>query len=89
MHSTTASRRAPTAWSGRPSSPRPSAPKDLDVNSALKENARICSDDTDAYFETTRRVEAGEELLTLYGEDYKRDYPSPYEWLAPAGEPER
>jgi len=44
-------------------------------------NLRICGDDTDAFFETTRNVEADEELLTLYGEGYVRDYPSPYEWI--------
>eukprot|EP00316_Scyphosphaera_apsteinii_P016867 CAMPEP_0119312054 /NCGR_PEP_ID=MMETSP1333-20130426/24864_1 /TAXON_ID=418940 /ORGANISM="Scyphosphaera apsteinii, Strain RCC1455" /LENGTH=186 /DNA_ID=CAMNT_0007316597 /DNA_START=80 /DNA_END=637 /DNA_ORIENTATION=- len=43
-------------------------------------NVKICSDDSAAFFETTRRVEAGEELLTLYGVDYVRDYESPYDW---------
>lgn len=33
-----------------------------------------------AYFLATRDIAAGEELLGLYGEDYKRDYPSPYDW---------
>ena len=25
----------------------------------------------------------GEELLTLYGEEYERDYPSPFTWMEP------
>ena len=63
-------------------------PKDLMMGGRVNEpirgeatNVKIFGDDTAAFFETTRRVEAGEELLTLYGRDYVRDYESPYDWI--------
>lgn len=35
-----------------------------------------------AFFLATRDIEPGDELLTLYGEDYAREYTSPYTWLS-------
>lgn len=42
---------------------------------------KIVGTERTAYFEAVRDIAPGEELLTLYGEEYRRDYPSPYEWV--------
>lgn len=43
---------------------------------------KIVGTERTAYFEAIRDVSPGEELLTLYGEEYRRDYPSPYDWIS-------
>ena len=40
--------------------------------------AKIVGTSSTAYFELTRPVASGEEILTFYGPDYARDYPSPF-----------
>jgi len=42
---------------------------------------KIVGTERTAYFEAIRDVQPGEELLTLYGQEYQRGYPSPYEWI--------
>ena len=44
-------------------------------------NVKLVGTHRGAYFMTTRPIEAGEELLTLYGEEYDREYPSPFGWM--------
>lgn len=62
-------------------------PSDLMIGSYVNEpvpgetlNLKLVGTSRRAYFLMTRDVKAGEELLSLYGEEYARDYPSPYEW---------
>eukprot|EP00965_Chrysotila_dentata_P061934 2052228-Pleurochrysis_carterae.AAC.1 len=44
-------------------------------------NAKLVGTSRTAYIEMTRDVAAGSEIITLYGEEYIREYPSPYDWL--------
>lgn len=63
-------------------------PQDMMLGGLVNEPVRgevvslkIMGTERSAYFEAIRDVSPGEELLTLYGEEYKRDYPSPYDWI--------